>query len=368
MASAPWFDENRGRWYMKYKPDPAGDWKRASLGKQPAPWSKSRPPKTPPQFIKDRAREFEEIEYRAKNNMAAPPKRAKGLDGYLADYVHAYEATHDAGSLKQLARHIKTLLAFAEKRGVKSLQGVNKAFCRDYLQERIKKVSASTLQTEKGYLGPIWTKALEDELVQANPWHLVDVPGKIIQPEPTFWSPEEVAAIAANCSKPWQSDLVMVLATTGIRISATLAMEWSWIDFGEGFLTIPKEHSKSGRAYKIALIETAREILERRAMTGNSPNLVFPNPRGAGVVPYDSARAAIERSIIKAKVKAGTPHDLRHTYGRWMALEGKPFSVIQAQLGHTTPAMTGRYTKISETEARKHVADMRFEQKPEPST
>lgn len=360
MASKPWFDPERGIWYMKYKPDPIGNWKRVSLGKHPERWSKSRLPKTPPQAVKDRAREFEEIEYRARHNLGAAPKRAKGLAGYVAGYVAAYRTTHDAGSVKQLERHVKTFVAFATARGVKSLQGVNKAICRDYLLERIGQVSANTLQTEKGFLGPIWSKAVEDELLQVNPWSLVKVPGKKIESEATFWTPEEVWAIAAKCTRPWQSDLVMVLASTGVRISATLAMRWEWIDFGNGFLTVPKEYSKSGQPYRLALTATAREVLERRAMTGKDVALVFPNPLGGGVVAYDSARAAIARAIVKAGVKPGTPHDLRHTYGRWLAIEGKPFSVIQAQLGHTTPAMTGRYTKIKEQEAKRHVEDMRI--------
>jgi integrase len=209
---------------------------------------------------------------------------------------------------------------------------------------------------------------VEDELVAVNPWHLVKVPGKLVESEATFWNREEILAIAQSCKKPWHADLVMVLAGTGVRISATLAMRWDWIDFADGMLLVPKEHSKSGRPYKIAMTETARGVLERRAIVGKGSDLVFPNPASGGVVPYTSAKDALTRAIKRAGVKHGTAHDLRHSYGRWMAMDGKPFPVIQAQLGHTTPAMTGRYTKIGEQEAKKHVQDMRIEKPPGEST
>jgi hypothetical protein len=98
MASKPWFSASRGRWLMKYRPDPTGPWKIQPLGKHPEPFPPSRPPKKPPQVILDRAHEFEEIEYRAKHNLGAAPARLKGLEVYLHAYVEAYEGTRRKGS------------------------------------------------------------------------------------------------------------------------------------------------------------------------------------------------------------------------------------------------------------------------------
>jgi integrase/recombinase XerD len=97
-------------------------------------------------------------------------------------------------------------------------------------------------------------------------------------------------------------------------------------------------------SYTFALLEQARAVLERRQFTTRGP-LVFPNPmRGGGVVPYDSAREAIARAIRKAGVKTGTPHDIRHSYGRMLERMRLPASFIQVQLGHASPATTRIYT------------------------
>lgn len=345
MASDPFFDKRRGVWAMKFKPDPTGKWVRQVLGKHPGAWSPSKPPKKPPQAILDRAHEFAEIEYRAKYGLAQAPARAKGLDAYLASYVTAYEGTRRKGSVKQLRRHVESFLGFCSTRGITSVQAVTRAVCRDYLEHRIKEVAHNTLRTERGYLIGIWSRAVEDGLIPQNPWQFAKVPGKPERSEPTYWSPEEVLRIAAHCHRPWQRDLVLVLANTGLRISTALQMRWDWIDWPRGLVRIP-EGEEIKTSYVHVLSPTARDLLTRRRVeVGGECELVFPNPlRGGGIVPYDSARAALERAIAKAGVQPGHPHDLRHTYGRSLAAAGVQIPVIQAQLGHTTILMTARYS------------------------
>ncbi len=361
MASKPYPDVRRGVWLMKYRPDPTGKWKVQPLGKDPRLKS-ARPPKTPPQPVIDRAREFEEIEYRAKHGLGIGPVRAKGLAGYLASYIEAFAATHKAGSVRQLKRHAERFAAFAEGRKVKSVQGVTRPLCRDYLESRIGEVSHDTLKTEMRYLSPIWTRAVEDGLMVQNPWSRAKVPGKSTRSDPVFWSGEEVAAIAANTSRPWQSDLVLVLANTGLRISTALALRWDWIDWSTGVITISRETARSTEgvktAYKVAMNRVSREVLSRRLAAGSGSGLVFPNPYGDHQeVPYDSAREAIARAIKKAGVKTGTPHDLRHSYARALDRAGVPASVVQSQLGHAAAATTRIYTSASAEEAAGFLED-----------
>lgn len=361
MASKPYPDKRRGIWLMKWKPDPTGKWTVENLGKDPR-LKGARPPSKPPQFVIDRHREFEEMEYRAKHGLAAGPARAKGLSGYIAGYIEAFAGSHKAGSVKQLRRHAARFEAFATGRGVTSVQGVTRAICRDYLESRISEIAHDTLKTEMRFLSPIWSRAVDDGLMIQNPWSRQKVPGKSTRSEPVFWSGEEVAAIAAHTSKPWQSDLVLVLANTGIRISTALAMRWDWIDWPSGVITIPRAFAveKEGvkTSYRVAMNRVSRDILQRRLGASKGEALVFPNPyRGGGEVPYDSAREAIARAIRRAGVKDGTPHDLRHSYARALDRAGVPASVVQAQLGHTNATTTRIYTAASAEEAARFLED-----------
>lgn len=356
MASQPYPDKRRNIWCCKYRPDPTGPWVIANLGKHPIPFGSKGPPKKPPQFAIDRRNELAEIEYRAKKGIGKTPVREKGLAVHLADYLRTYPLGHDAGSVKQMERHARSFEAFATARRVTTLQGVTKALCRSYLEQRSAAgVGHDTLVTEKGYLSGVWARAVEDELVPDNPWRKVKPPGSPSEPEWTFWSDDEVARIAAACHKAWQSDLVLVLANTGLRISAGLAMEWRWLDWERGLVKVPAVSDKGGRGYAIPWTATTREVLTRRFANrhGDSP-LVFPNLyRDGGVVPYDSARAAIMRAIARAKVKPGTPHDLRHTFARWLVRQpGIPLNVVQAALGHANLKTTQRYLAMGGDDMR----------------
>lgn len=359
MASKPFPDKRRGEWVCKYRPDPVGPWKRVVLGKDPK-IKKDHAPVKPPQSVLDRHREFTEIEYNAKHGIKPAPARAKGLAGYVASYLEAITGTMKAGSARQARRHAERFRDFVADKGVDSVQGVTRSLCRDYLEWRIREVSHDTLKTEMRYLMPIWSRAVEDGLMLVNPWAKLKVPGKSTRSAPVFWTNEEVARIAAACSKAWHTDLVMVLVNTGLRISTALALRWDWIDWRTGVVTIPREAAASAdgvkTAYSLGLNRVARGILERRQFS-KTKELVFPNPRGGGIVPYDSAREAISRAIRRAGVKTGTPHDLRHTYARMLDRSGAPASVVQSQLGHTSAATTRIYTDAGAEEAAKYLED-----------
>jgi integrase len=360
MASEPFPDTRRGVWRIKYKPEPLGPWKTETLGKDPR-LKAARPPKTPPQFVIDRAREFQEIEYRAKHGIAAAPARARGLAAYVEAAIEIHAAARAKGSTKQLRRHADSFVAFCAERGADSVQGVTRAICRDYLEMRAAKVAPSTLKTERGYLVGIWSRAVDDGLIAVNPWAAARVKVKPVAAEPTFWAAEEIAAIVGACRTPWHGDLVLLLANTGIRISTALAMEWAWLDWSAGTITIPAgEGIKT--SYVHAMGRVARDVLTRRRFAKADAPLVFPNPVAgrAGPVPYDTANDAIGRAIRRAGVRPGTPHDLRHSYARLLILAGVPVTVVQSQLGHTTLAMTMRYVATGHDTAAPFVEGLGF--------
>jgi integrase len=140
-------------------------------------------------------------------------------------------------------------------------------------------------------------------------------------------------------------------------------MRWAWIDWTAGVIRIPAAEAahRSGvkTAYPLALNRTSRDVLQRRRVVSRAGDdgLVFPNPlKAGGVVPYDSAREAIARAISRAGVKAGTPHDLRHTYARMLSRHA-PANVVQSQLGHHAAATTRIYTDLSAEDVARELED-----------
>lgn len=349
MASKPWYSKHRKQWLMRYRPDPNADWVTVPLGKHPTAVNADRPPKRAPIEIQDRAREFTDLEYRVANGLAPVPQQARSLAEYLDAYVAGYGATHKPGSVLLVKRYANNFKAFAAAQGVKTIQAVTKAHCRDYLESRTGTVSPNGLRTEKGYLGAIWSRAVDDGLIQVSPWYRLRPPGKKTDPPPTFWTPAEIQRIADKAPSPWLADCILLMASTGLRVSAALAVEWAWIDWAGGTMKVPKEADKAGFGYTHVLGVDARAILERRHFGSDSP-LCFPHPRTGGRITYGSAEKSLKRAIRYAGVPHGHAHDFRHSYARRLERAGVPLSVIQRQLGHRSLSHTHLYSTAGEEE------------------
>jgi integrase len=357
MASKPFFDRRRGTWVMKYKAEPAGPWLRAVLVKLDAgSWSPARPPRKPPPEALEKARHYQEIEYRARNGMAPRVARATPLADYLNAYVESHRISSAPESSRRLTRHVRRFLEFAEERGVATLQAVGRALCREYLESRTGAANRNTLTTEKGYLMGAWTRAVGDGILESSPWSGLDTPGREDEITVTFWSPEEIDRIVAACRTGWHQDYVLVLANTGLRASTALAMAWEWIDWGKGVIRIGQAPGVKTR-YPTAMGTGAVEVLRRMAGDGPRSGLVFPHPTKGTRVSYETMRSAIAGAIARAGVQPGTLHDFRHSFGRNLALGGVPVTVIQSQLGHKTLTMTTRYVSTAEDQAAAFMAN-----------
>ena len=259
-----------------------------------------------------------------------------------------YPDSHDEGSVKLLGRYIDEFVDWCRERGLKTVQSITDAHCQDYLDFRRKGIAKTTLKTVRGYISGLFTRAVKDKLIAANPWAHVKV-GKGVKQEktPRFWTEGEIMRIVAACRQQWHKDLVIVLANTGIRISATLAMKWDWIDWHDGCIMVPAKHNKGGTKYKVAITHAAHDVLARRHAESKHA-YVFPHEDTGERYTYAGGADPIERAIKKSKVPRGTPHDLRHTFGRWLHLQGVPQAVISRMLGHNSIATTDIYVNMDD--------------------
>jgi integrase len=355
MASKPFYVRARNAWYIKYRPDPRRGWVKEKLCR-----NETNPPAgvTPrvPKEATEKAREFERIEFMARHGLkveADPPSRA-ALEEFLDAYAASHALSATPGTVSHLARGIKRFKEFALARGVASLGDVTGAMCREFLDGRLRYVMPSTLRTERGYLMGPWTRAVEDGLIASNPWDSARVKGKAGPWSYTYWPPEEIDRIAAECTETWQSDLVLFMANTGLRIQTALASRRSWVDVRARSLRIePGPRVKT--AYAMTLNGVALGLVERRRSGVPSSPLIFGREGSERPYSYTTARDAIDRAIGRAKVPRGTPHDIRHSYGRTLALAGVPVTIIQRQLGHASLKMTMRYISAEDGQAARFI-------------
>jgi site-specific recombinase XerD len=146
--------------------------------------------------------------------------------------------------------------------------------------------------------------------------------------------------------------LLVVLYRAGLRISEALALFPKDFDAAAGSITILEGKRRKRRTVGIdpqaaAIVDCW--LTERAVLGLNGRHPLFctithdAGPDGRPV------RAAYCRDLCKRLAKqAGIekrvhPHGLRHTHAFELANEGHPMHLVQAQLGHDSLSVTGKY-------------------------
>ena len=84
-------------------------------------------------------------------------------------------------------------------------------------------------------------------------------------------------------------------------------------------------------------------------------------------MPLPITEPMLRLAFTKARDDCGMSHihfhDLRHTYASWLVQSGAPLRVVQELLGHSTVAMTQRYSHLSGEHLAAAVSNMTAAQK-----
>jgi site-specific recombinase XerD len=170
---------------------------------------------------------------------------------------------------------------------------------------------------------------------------------------PEIVTAQEVNALLRGCSNRAPTGirnraLLTILYRCGLRISEALSLMPKDIDALTGTLTVLK--GKGGKRRVVGLDATAMDVLSRWldrrreiGFNGRGQTRVFCTLSGTPMhAPY--VRVLLARLARKAGLdRRVTPHTLRHSFAAEMAREGHAVNLIQAALGHSSLAVTGRY-------------------------
>lgn len=197
--------------------------------------------------------------------------------------------------------------------------------------------------TVRRYFAPVRAMlrtAYDEDLLRRNPalGYRLFIPGSR--------SPEEKPRLTAtettnliNPMPPEHSDLVYLLAATGVRVSEGLALTWG--DFrqsrdGQPILHIRKSKTAAGVRRTAVSSDLARRLLRHRDQTtfSGDEDPIFPNKFGKTMDSHNFRRRVYRPAAIRAGVPWSTPHDLRHGLATLMAERGYSAAHIAAQLGH----------------------------------
>ena len=167
------------------------------------------------------------------------------------------------------------------------------------------------------------------------------------------------AASSRSSSGVRMRALVAVMYGAGLRLAETLALEPRDVDTDQ--CTIRVRHGKGDKSRTVGIDPRSCALLEawldRRAKLGLRPRqpvfaTITTGEAGGKVVAPGQALDPryVRKALAKLGEKAGIhkrvhPHGLRHSLAFALAQDNVPTHAIQAQLGHTSLAITDRYVR-----------------------
>jgi integrase len=229
------------------------------------------------------------------------------------------------------------------------------------------KVGATSAQQSVRLLRHMLADAAQHRLIKADPTANVKLP-KVPKHVDRFLSLAEYDALEAAMPTERDRAMVRLMAYAGLRWSEVAGLHAHRVDLARRRLIVVevqrrdmsiKDVPKSGAGQRFVPLgdELIAMLGPLVAQASESDGWrVFPG------VEYTSWR---RRVFVPAVMRAGlalphpTPHDLRHTFGSWLAEAGVSPTDIMALLGHSSLRATERYLHSSSTRFDRAIVALR---------
>jgi integrase len=218
-------------------------------------------------------------------------------------------------------------------------------------------------------LRSIFTSALNDELIDANPCRIVGAgrAKRVHKIRPA--SVEELGVLTAEM--PERLQLMVTLASwCALRFGETIELRRCDIDLAAEVIRVRRAAVRTGDGYTITtpksdagvrdvdipphIIPAIEDHLAKYVEPGRD-SLVFPAEGGGHLQP-----STLYRHWYRARAKAGRPdlrwHDLRHSGAVLAAATGASLAELMARLGHSTPTAAMRYQHVAAGRGREIAA------------
>jgi integrase len=243
-----------------------------------------------------------------------------------------------------------SLKSLAQSFSGKYLYEINPYLIESYKTERRRLVSPATVNRELACLKHILTKAVEWEMIQANPAKKVRLfveNNKRIR----YLTEEEIHRLYQNASGHLKPIIITALLT-GMRRNEILKLKWEDIDFDHRIIFV--RNTKNNEMREVPMNDALMVVL--KSFRFNSP-YVFVREDGK---PYISIRTGFESALRRAGISDFRFHDLRHTFASHLIMKGVDLMTVKEFLGHKTIDMTLRYAYLSPDHKRHAVETLGF--------
>jgi integrase len=173
-----------------------------------------------------------------------------------------------------------------------------------------------------------------------------------------FLTMEEVQKILANLKPKSRQvhDMTLFSMLSGAREGEIFNLRWENINFNTKFITLI-DTKNNNKTRHIPMTQEVEELLKNLKQE-NTQGLAFKTRDGKPIkyISKTFARAVEELGLndgIDDARQRVVFHTLRHSYASWLMMDGADLYVVKELMGHSTTAMTERYSHLSPDHLKK---------------
>jgi integrase len=227
---------------------------------------------------------------------------------------------------------------------------------RPFHLERIKKNMADagkaprSIQYALAVVRQVFNHGIKNEIYSGdNPARKVAKP-KIDNKRIRFLTLEEADLLLANLMARSQQlhDMALLSLHCGLRAGEIFDLTWGCVNFSNGSIILM--NTKSGKNRTAYMTHEVRDMLSAKS-PGKPTDLVFYDRGGDKIKEVSNA---FNRAIDELGLNVGIEdprlkvyfHTLRHTFASWLVQNGVDLYTVKELMGHSTLAMTERYSHL----------------------
>lgn len=150
-------------------------------------------------------------------------------------------------------------------------------------------------------------------------------------------------------SPPYLANLIKAAIFTGLRKGDLLNLRWSDVNLERGFLVYREQKKREKLGFKYLNSDMIALLMD---IPKGESEYIFLGPDGK---PLKDIKRSFHTALRKAGIKDFRWHDLRHTSASHLLMRGASLKAVQEHLGHTTIAMTQRYSHLSRDFQREEI-------------
>ena len=235
--------------------------------------------------------------------------------------------------------------------GSQPIQDITREQLQSIVNTILKVRAPRTAKTLKEVLNPTFKQYIHLGILPSNPIELLEFKKFYNVKNPDLTDKQIKSLyheIYAYPIEPFRS--IFIWLATGRRVNEVLTLKWENINLEKKIFTIAAEDNKAGKEMQYALDEDLIATLKPIKTKG----YLFPSIKDKNKKMHnDTLKRHWAKIIENAGLEDIRIHDLRHIVGLKLVNAGVSLEVIASVLGHTTTAVTKRYSNVRTKTAAK---------------